>query len=312
LAGVRVLTSIDRAEIEQLRARGEFFWLDLQEPKDEDVEALGELFGLHPLVREDMLQFGQRPKLDDYEQYVFVVFYGARRFEERDLIEVHLAISGDYVLTIRRDDCDPIISLRKELARDPRTNEQFIVYRIFDVLTDSLFPLLAAIDDEIDELEDAIARQPTDEELSQIFALKRKLVALRRVVTPQRDLFASAITQVGRLPGLEAATRDYFRDVYDHLIRISDLIDSYRDLLSGAMDVYLSTVSNRLNAIMKQLTIVATVFLPLTVVTGFFGQNFKWMTDRIDTFAAFMVFGIGGLVGAVLVLLVWFRRSGFL
>jgi magnesium transporter len=105
--------------------------------------------------------------------------------------------------------------------------------------------------------------------------------------------------------------RDYFRDVYDPLIRISDLIDSYRDLLTGAMDVYLSTVSNRLNAVMKQLTIVATIFLPLAVVTGFFGQNVGWLVRHITSFSAFAVYGLGGLLVAVVVLVVWFRRSGF-
>jgi magnesium transporter len=308
---MRVLTSIDRDQIEQLRARQEFFWLELEGPSDEDVEQLAELFGLHPLVREDISKFGQRPKLDGYEQHVFVVFYGARGTEIVDPAEVHIVISGEYVLTIRRDHCDPIVALRAKLESDPRTSEQFIVYRIFDALTDSFFPVLTLIDEEIDELEDTIVANPTDEQLSRIFRLKRRLVVLRRVVAPQRDMFASAITQIGQLPGLEPAARDYYRDVYDHLLRISEQTDSYRDLLTGAMDVYLSTVSNRLNATMKQLTIVATVFLPLAVVTGFFGQNFRWMVERVDTFAAFMAFGIGGLVASVLILMVWFRRSGF-
>ena len=136
---------------------------------------------------------------------------------------------------------------------------------------------------------------------------------MRKVITPQRDLFARA----GRrhrpsCPGSSPTSRDYFRDVYDHLIRISDLIDSYRDLLTGAMDVYLSTVSNRLNAVMKQLTIVATIFLPLSVITGFFGQNFGWLVRNITSFWAFAVFGIGGLILSVVALMIWFRRSGFL
>ena len=135
---------------------------------------------------------------------------------------------------------------------------------------------------------------------------------MRKVITPQRDLFARAGEDIIQLPGLEPSSRDYFRDVYDHLIRISDLIDSYRDLLTGAMDVYLSTVSNRLNVIMKQLTIIATIFLPLTVVTGFFGQNFGWLVRHITSFPDFAVFGVGGMVVPIVALLIWFRRSGFL
>jgi magnesium transporter len=136
-------------------------------------------------------------------------------------------------------------------------------------------------------------------------------VALRRIVTPQRDLAARTIDEIVELPGLDADSRNYFRDVYDHLIRISDLIDSYRDLLTGAMDVYLSTVSNRLNVVMKQLTIMATIFLPITALTGFFGQNFGWLVNRIHSLEAFMVLGVGGIVASCVILLVWFRRSGF-
>ena len=144
-------------------------------------------------------------------------------------------------------------------------SEQFLLYRVLDALTDSFFPVLADIDDEIDELEAAVLANPTDEQLERLFALKRQLVAMRKVVTPQRDLFARSVDQIAELPGLQLDERDYFRDVYDHLIRISDLIDSYRDLLSGATDLYLSTVSNRQNDVMKQLTVIATIFLPLTL-----------------------------------------------
>src|SRR5205085_6595101 len=151
--------------------------------------------------------------------------------------------------------------------------------------------------------------QPTDEQLQKIFRLKRDLVTLRRVVSPQRDLFARAFDDITALPGLQSSNHDYFRDVYDHLLRISDQIDTYRDLLTSAMDVYLSTVSNRLNLVMKQLTIIATIFLPLSFVTGFFGQNFAWLVNHIDTLGAFLAFGIGGLLVPLVLLLRWFRRA---
>jgi magnesium transporter len=308
---VRVLTSIDRDELTGLRDRDEFFWLDLVSPSHADVELIGELFGIHPLAIEDTQKFGQRPKLDDFENYVFVVFYGADRKDSLRLIEVHLFISGSYVITIRREPCSELDALCQHLERRDRGGEQFVVYRIFDALTDSFFPILTTIDDEIDEIEDSIIVAPTDEQLARIFRLKRELVELRRVVTPQRDLFARAIDQISLLPGLEPAARDYFRDVYDHLIRISDLIDSYRDLLTGAMDVYLSTVSNRLNQVMKQLTVIATIFLPLTFVTGFFGQNFAWMVRHVDSFGAFLGFGIGGVMLSIGLMFAWFKRGGY-
>ena len=141
--------------------------------------------------------------------------------------------------------------------------------------------------------------------------MKRLLVGMRKAVTPQRDTFASLMGRIAQLPGLGDEDERYFRDVYDHLIRISDLIDSYRDLLTGAMDVYLSTVSNRLNSVMKQLTVIATIFLPLTFLTGFFGQNFGWLVRHISTWEAFVGYGVGSMLLSAGLLFWWFRRSGF-
>ena len=135
---------------------------------------------------------------------------------------------------------------------------------------------------------------------------------MRKVVTPQRDLFARSIDQLDELPGLQLDERDYFRDVYDHLIRISDLIDSYRDLMSGATDLYLSTISNRQNDVTKQLTVIATIFLPLSFITGFFGQNFTYMVSHlIDTAWVFWVVGVGSMLATVAGLMVFFRRKGW-
>jgi len=187
-----------------------------------------------------------------------------------------------------------------------------LLYRIVDGLVDSFFPLLADFDDRIDELEDRTFLNAGDEQLQEIFRMKRLLVGLRKAVTPQRDMFAGLMGGVSDLPGMTAEHERYFRDVYDHLIRISDLIDTYRDLLTSSMDVYLSTVSNRLNAVMKQLTIMASVFLPLTFLTGFFGQNFAWMASHVSTGRDFLAFGVGLEVITVVALFALFRRLRWL
>jgi len=311
---VQVLGAIDESRIDGLCQRDEFFWLDVARPTAAQMDHLAERFGWHPLVVEDLAEFDQRPKLESYERYIYLVFYGARTDPDGHpaLTEVHLIVSGSYVITVRREDCSELEELHARFERRPAGSEQFVVYRVLDTLTDTFFPVLARIDDEIDELEDAIVRKPGDEELQRVFHLKRFLVTLRRVVTPQRDLAARTIDEIVELPGLSPDSRDYFRDIYDHLIRVSDLIDSYRDLLTGTMDVYLSTVSNRLNGVMKQLTIIATIFLPLSFVVGFFGQNFGWLTGHINSLWVFLVFGIGGLIVPLVALFVWFRRSGFL
>jgi magnesium transporter len=310
---VRVLTAIDRQEIQALRQRDEFFWLELHAPSDDEVDQLAQLFDLHPMAIRSLRTFDQRPKIDDYRDWVLLVYYGARMEADQRprLVEVEVVVSGSYIVSIHRDPFPELDELRDSFEQRPPANESFVVYRILDTLTDTFFPVMAAIDDWIDDLENQVIEQPTDEQLQRLFRVKRDLVMMRKVITPMRDLFARAGDDIINLPGLEHGTRDYFRDVYDHLIRISDLIDSYRDLLTGAMDVYLSTVSNRLNVVMKQLTIIATIFLPLTFVTGFFGQNFGWMVGHIDTLAAFLGYGIGALVFSVAALMVWFRRRGY-
>jgi len=311
-----VLDRIDEHAIDALVARDEFFWLDLLDPTDEQLARLGERFAWHPLALEDVQHSRQRPKLDRYGNQMLVVFYGAHATDALaedapQLVEVHLMVSGSWVVTVRRQECGELDELRRRIAADPSRDEELVVYKICDTLTDTFFPVLERIDDAIDELEDAIVLRPTDEQLQKVFQLKRRLVVLRRTITPQRDLAARTIEEIDDLPGLTHGSRDYFRDVYDHLIRVSDLIDSYRDLLTGTMDVYLSTVSNRLNQVMKQLTLVATVFLPITALTGFFGQNFGWLVRHITGPVPFFVYGVGGALLSCVLLYVWFQRQRF-
>jgi magnesium transporter len=313
---VPCFTRVNERAIREHLERDEFFWLDLDNPGPEERAQLGEIFGFHPLALEDTEHFGQRPKLDDYDDYVFLVFYGAWRHSSGDsdpLREVHLYISVKYVVTVHRDPLPPLDHQREQLDGRCLHSEQFVIYRILDALVDSFFPLLSDMDDEIDDLEVAVIDDPTEDQLQRLFSLKRDLVAMRKVVTPQRDLFASSVDRVAELPGLTVDERDYFRDIYDHLIRISDLIDSYRDLLSGATDLYLSTVSNRQNDVMKQLTVIATIFLPLGFITGFFGQNFGYLVNHvIGPTWSFWVLGIGSMVLTCVGLLILFRRKGWL
>ena len=309
-----VFTRIDRHEIEALRERDQFLWLDLCAPSDHEIDELGELFGFHPLALADTRGFGQRPKLDDYGDHLLLVFYGAHldpRAEPQP-IEVHLFVSGGYAVTVHRAPVAELVDLRRRFRDQSPGSEQWIVYRILAALTDSFFPVLETIDDELDRLEEQIIAAPTNEQLARISRLKRALTAQRRVVDPARDLFQRAPEQITGVPGLAPDTRDYFRDVYDHLLRISEQIDSYRDVLTSAMDVYLSTSSNRLNLVMQRLTLIATIFLPLTFVTGFFGQNFRWLVDRIDGFASFAILGIGGLAIPAAMLVLMFKRAGYL
>jgi magnesium transporter len=308
-------TRIDRAVIKDHLQRDHFFWLDLTAPSSEQIAQLQELFGFHPLAVKDSEHFHQRPKIDNYGDYLFLVFYGAWRHREDDpapLREVHMFVSGKYLITVHRDPLPPLDEQRAQLQGRMLHSEQFVLYRVLSALTDSFFPLLADMDNEIDELEAQVLANPTVSQLAELNSLRHQLVAMRKVVTPQRDLFASSIDQIAELPGFALDERDYFRDIYDHLIHIGELIDSYRDLLSGATDLYLSTVSNRQSDVTKQLTVIATIFLPLSFITGFFGQNFGYMINHlIATEWTFWVVGVGSMLATCVGLLVFFRRKGW-
>jgi magnesium transporter len=291
----------------------QFFWLDLEDPSDERLQQLGEQLGLHPLTIEDMRVFKERPKIEEYDGYVFLVVYGVEPGASSGdplLREVHLVISGDYVVTLHRRPFAALDELRKRYGEHHFRSEQMLIYKILDAVINTFFPVLTRIDDDIDEIEQSVISEPSEESLHRIFALKRDLVAMRRAVTPMRDVFARDADAIADLPGLESDDRLYFRDVYDSLIRVSDLVDSYRDLLSGATDMYLSTVANRQGEVNKQLTVIATIFLPLTFITGFFGQNFSFLTGHIlNTTWSFIVFGIGGVVLSAIGFWVYFRRK---
>jgi magnesium transporter len=302
----------DRPTVERLLAGKKFFWLDLDQPVAEDFEILLDVFGFHPLAVEDSENFNQRAKLDDYDDFVFIVVYGATPDADQ-LVEVHCFYSERCLITVHHDDCPAFAEIRRRYRDRDSAIERpaLLLYRVVDGLVDSFFPILSAFDDRIDELEDQIFLRADDQQLQEMFRLKRLLVGMRKAVTPQRDTFASLMGRVATLPGLTDEDERYFRDVYDHLIRISDLIDSYRDLLTGAMDVYLSTVSNRLNSVMKQLTVIATIFLPLTFITGFFGQNFGWMVGNIAGAPEFLALGVGSEIVIVAGLLALFKRRGW-
>ena len=196
---MRVLDAIDTDEIARLRAAGEFFWLDLLAPPDEEVRRLADAFDLHPIALEDLLHFGQRPKIDDYPHYLHLVFYGV---EGERPVEVHLIVHGDALVTVRRDECSTLKDAHARVEDIDPTREEYAVYRVLDALTDSFFPMLERIDDEIDDLEDrVVVRAVKSDARSRSSPLKRTLSELRRRVGPQRDLLASAGDVFDRLPG---------------------------------------------------------------------------------------------------------------
>jgi magnesium transporter len=310
---VRTLARLDRHEIEQLLVRDEFFWLDLDSPSDDDLDGLAALLGWHPLAVEDAKEFGQRPKLDDYDNHALLVFYGVHAPDGR-LVEVHIFVSGGWLVTIHRRPCQHLHMQRDALDAQPADTEEDVVYVIVDALADSFGPCLEQLDEEIEGLEDEIVRSPAEEQVGEVLRLRRHSGPLRRVAVAQRDLFSSLGDLVDRMPGLERdRARNKFRDVADHLNRTAEVLEAQRDRLAGALQIYSSMSDNRLNRVTERLTLVATVFLPLTWTVGFFGQNFGWLVRHVNSFGAFLFYGVGiGLVLPVIVIYLLFLRAGWL
>ena len=313
-------TGASQQGIEQAVAEGTFFWLDLDihDPgPDDDVTALlTNTFHFHPLAVEAADRFGQRPRIDDYGDFVHVITFGMAT-DGKSVAEVHCFITEKAIISLHHGNCPSLAAVHERIRNHHSTKvaapQVVIFYLIMDTLVDSFFPVLSDFDDAIDDLESAILRNPTEEQLGTLFDMKREILRIRKVIGPQRDMIAALNTDMVTIPGMTDEGTAYFRNLYDHLIRISDMVDGYRDLVSGAMDTHLSMVSNRLNVVMKQLAVIATVFLPLGFLTGFFGQNFAWPITHIQNgLGDFLFLGIGSELVAIVLLFMLFRRRGWL
>jgi magnesium transporter len=313
-------TGASQQGIEQAVAGGGFFWLDLDihdpGPDDDVTGLLTNTFHFHPVAIEAADRFGQRARIDDYDDFVHVITFGIAA-DGKSVAEVHCFLTEKFIISLHQGNCPALATVCNRIAGHHSSTaagpQAVIFYLIMDTLVDSFFPVLSDFDDSIDNLEGAILKNPTEEQLGTLFGMKREIMTIRKVITPQRDMIASLNSGMVTIPGMPDQGSVYFRNLYDHLIRISDLVDGYRDLISGAMDTHLSMVSNRLNVVMKQLAIIATVFLPLGFLTGFFGQNFAWLTGHLQSNLGYFLFlGIGSEVVAIILLLILFKRRGWL
>ncbi|MGA8362183.1 MAG: magnesium/cobalt transporter CorA [Candidatus Dormiibacterota bacterium] len=304
---------VDPSTVQRLLAAPhQVFWLDIQAPDDDDYRLLSDTFKFHQLTIEDVKHQNQRPKLDGYDGYVFaVVFVIALDGEDVSFREHHLYIAPDYLVSVHLEPEPSFDTLNDRIAESPESTcrkSSFLTYLVMDSLVDTTFAALETLDESVDKLQDEVLENANNAQLALLQDMKHSAVEMRRVLGAQRDMFQRLVTL-----SLEAdrETTAYYRDVYDHIIRQYETVDSLRDLLTGAMDVYLSTVSNRLNMTVKALTVVASLFLPLTFLTGFFGMNFGWLVSRIGTLYAFMI-GLSLMAISIITQLVFFRRRGWI
>jgi magnesium transporter len=290
---------------------GALVWLDVAAPTAADYALLQSEFDLHPLALEDAATPHERPKIEAFAGYYFLIVHGATA--EPSGIKAHeIAIfaATNYIITIRRDTSFSLDEIEKRwLARpaDSRQSSSGLLYVILDTIVDRYFDVSDVVDEDIQKLETALFRGATVTTAvpRKIFSLKRDLQRFRRAVAPLRDVLNAILREDIQL--FARTDLAYFRDVYDHAVRLLDQIDSARDLVNGALDLNLSLVANRQNEVVKQLTIIATIFMPLTFITGFFGQNFAFMVANIQTPASFFLFGIGFQLLALVLLLIFFK-----
>ncbi len=308
---MHVLDHFDADRIRAFCDSGEFFWLDLESPSDDELAALAEILRIPPLALEDTREFHQRPKLDDYGDRLLIVFYGARAdtATSGELIEVHIHLAPGRIVTVHRDPCPQF-----QAVRDAHVHyDHEVVYRILDSLSESVLELLRGLETEVTGLEQRAFESPSAADRRRITMLRGRLFRLLQVVVPQRDMLAGGDDVIVRVLGLEAGQVHHpFGDVRDDLVLAVNLIAYCRELLAEALNVYLQATSNRLNEIATRLTVLASIFVPLTLITGFFGQNFGWLVRHIDTFGDFAVLGVGGMVVPATAIWLWLHRAGYL
>jgi magnesium transporter len=281
------------------------------------------VFGFHPLAIEDTIGYSQRPKIESYNHigdacqqgYFYMVIHGPDLATFREKVrtkELDLFVSERYLVTIHEEEHRSVSELVNRAKTDPRVvldpGIDILLHLILDKLVDNYGPILDHLQEEIDSLEEKAASDPTPDLLPRITQQKRDLLQLRRIIGPQREVIAQ-LTR-GEVPFIRETTRVYLRDVLDHLVRAVEMIELYRDLVIGARDIYLSSISNNLNKIMKTLTVITVLALPLNVITGFFGMNFDFIPGLHSPMAFWIV--VGMMIGSVVAVLVLFHRKGWL
>jgi len=291
-------------------------WINIDGLHDvEIIEKIGKHFAIHPLIQEDILHTGQRPKMEDMESYIFVVARMLVYNDETGEIEseqVSLILGANYVISFQEkvgDIFDPVRErIRNGRGRIRRMKADYLAYALVDTLVDNYFVILEKLGEKIEGMEDELVANPTPETLQTIHILKREMIFLRKSVWPLREVISSL--ERGESSLIYESTGMYFRDVYDHTIQVMDTVETYRDMVSGMLDTYLSSLSNRMNEVMKVLTIIATIFIPLTFVAGIYGMNFEFMPELKWHWGYFAALGL--MVVIFIGMVFYFRRKRWL
>jgi magnesium transporter len=303
-------------EAVSIRKKSSVTWLNIDGVhQPEIIEQVGKSFGVHPLVLEDIANTGQRPKMEDFDDYIFVVLR-MLRFDEKEnqtkTEQISVVFGADFVVSFQEREGDVFDIIRERLrnnkGRIRKMGADYLAYSLIDAIVDNYFMVLEKLGEAIEEIEDKLVTEPRSETLQTIHDLKRETVFLRKSVWPLREVISRL--ERSESPLISKSTFVYLRDFYDHTIQVIDSVDTFRDTLSGMLDIYLSSVSNRMNEVMKVLTVIATIFIPLTFIAGIYGMNFKVMPelDQPWGYPAVLIL----MLTIAVVMLIYFRRKKWL
>ena len=318
LPGSPLRTNVTPGQFSKLlRKRKGLLWVDFVGEPPEVAEPILQGFNFHPLAIDDALQETHIPKLDDWNDYLYIVLNymhtkSAGEDWETEIDELDVFLGPNYVVTHHDHPIPSLDATWASCQRDPRNAQEgadHLLYKIVDNIVADYMPIVEKIDDAIDQIEDEVFDRPQPRTLERLFALKRILLSMRRILLPQREV----LNKLARddFAVIDPHDRIFFRDIYDHIVRLHDLNESLRDLVSGALDTYLSVMNNRMNEVMKTLTIITTVFMPISFITGFFGMNFFEPVANLVGWTAQGAFYLILAITAItpLTMLIWMRRQ---
>jgi magnesium transporter len=291
-------------------------WVNIEGLKNiELIQAIGDAFNIHPLVLEDILNTHQRPKFEDYDDYQYIVLKGLSLKSDDSTVnyeQISILLLKNFVFTFREKQNDLFVAIEKRIQNDKSrfrsTGSDYLAYAILDCIVDQNFTLIESLDEIIDSIEEELLINPETKTLTRIQGIKRELIYIRRATSPLRELLTAILRNEN--PLLEEKTQVYFRDVYDHVLRISETIELQRDMVYSLMEMYQSSISNKMNEVMKVLTVFASIFIPLTFIAGVYGMNFEFMPELKWRFAYPVLWVVFIIVAAGL--LVYFRKKKWL
>ena len=303
---------LDMAECAELKGTGTVKWINVKGIHHmETIEKLGRIFDIHPLVLEDIVNVEQRPKMEDFEDYLFIVMKMHHYDDESGDVsveQVSLIVTHDCVITLQEKDDDLFDKIRERIrtfkGKTRKMGVDYLAYALIDAIVDSYFVILDKMGEETERLQDELVANPTPETLHEIHRMKRNMLFMRRSVWPLRE--AIGALRKGESDLMSQQIDIYLMDVYDHTIQVIDTVETLRDMVSGMLDIYLSSMSNKMNETMKVLTIIATIFIPLSFVAGVYGMNFEGMPELGWSLGYPLV--LTGMATAGAIMLIWFRK----